>query len=63
MMYFAEERSACIHASVVVVLGGKDLLMVRSLGSHDNQTLGADLSLVTVGLSFTVAKGFVPLRK
>lgn len=31
--------------------------------SLDYQILGADLSLVTVGLSFTVAKGFPPLRK
>lgn len=27
------------------------------------QTIGADLSLVTVGLSLTVAKGFPPPRK
>lgn len=27
-----------------------------------DQTRGADLSLVLVGFSFTVAKGFVPLR-
>lgn len=29
---------------------------------HVHRIMGADLSFVTVGLSFTVAKGFSPLK-
>lgn len=32
-------------------------------GPYIHRIIGADLSLVTVGLSFTVAKGFSPLKR
>lgn len=48
----------------MVVLGGQccDSCGLGA-GGHDDQMFGADLSLVTVGRSFTVAKGFPPLWK
>lgn len=44
------------------VMGGQ-VCIVRPESPPQSQMAGADLSFVTVGLSFTVANGFPPLRE
>lgn len=47
------------------VMGGRggQVCIVHPENPPQSQMAGADLSFVTVGLSFTVANGFPPLRE
>lgn len=48
---------------MVITENGVHKEEVRVHGPCIHRIIGADLSFVTVGLSFTVAKGFSPLKR
>jgi len=48
---------------IVITENGVYKEEVHVYGPYIHRIIGADLSFVTVGLSFTVAKGFSPLQR